>query len=150
MKIIIIVIVTNPPGIGSRSPFSVPAGNESIDPSIFLQSFFQSSPSLAPNSFPFHPALPLAMDRSSADALSINYLQKQLLAEQHQKRLGGETISNLTAIPSYVANYTSKNLSNIGGQEPEVNTNEMVVRVKSILSENNIAQKVMIKYDIIK
>ena len=90
------------------------------------------------------------MDRSSADAFSINYLQKQLLAEQHQKRLGGETISNLTAVPSYVTSYTSKNLSNIGGQEPEVNTNEMVVRVKSILSENNIAQKVMIKYDIIK
>ena len=29
-----------------------------------------------------------------------------------------------------------------GGQQPEVNTNEMVLLVKSLLAENNIAQKV--------
>ena len=128
-------------GVGAKSPYPFPMGIDSVDTPLIIQNFLQSCPSLInPNSFPFHPGVPLPTDRSTHDAFPI----KQLLAEQHQKRFSGEKISNLISTPSHVTNYSSINVSNIGSQQPEVNTNEMVIRVKSILSEHNIAQKVKI------
>ena len=139
-------LVTNSPGIGAKPPYSLPPGIDSIDASMFIQNFLKSTPSLNQNSFPFPPGIPLSMDRSPLDTFPLASIQKQLLAEQQQKRIAGEMISNLPTAPSHVANYSNKNLSNIGGQQQEVNTSEMVIRVKSILAENNIAQKVFLKY----
>ena len=82
------------------------------------------------------------MDKPNFDALPLTSIQKQLLIEQHQKRFAGE-VSSFSDNPSHRPSYSNINLSNIGGQQPEVNTNEMVLLVKSLLAENNIAQKVI-------
>ena len=63
------------------------------------------------------------------------------LSMQHQKRFSVEE-SILSAKAPHGGGFSNKNLSNIGGQQAEVNTNEMVICVKSLLAEHNIAQKV--------
>ena len=83
---------------------------------------------------------PFSMEKPNFDALPLTSIQKQMLIEQHQKRFAGE-VSPFSDNPSHRTSYS--NLSNIGGQQPEVNTNEMVLLVKSLLAENNIAQKVI-------
>ena len=82
------------------------------------------------------------MGRPNFDRFPLTTIQKQLLIEEHQKKFEAEENDISTKTSLGIGNL-SKNLSNIGGPQPEVNTNEMVILVKSLLAENNIAQKVI-------
>ena len=132
---------TGPPVIGPKPTFPMPPGLESMEASQFIRNFLQSSPSIPAGTFPFHNGFPPPMDRLNLDTFPLTSMQKQLLIEQHQKRFSLEE-SILSAKAPHGGGFSNKNLSNIGGQQAEVNTNEMVICVKSLLAEHNIAQKV--------
>ena len=142
LNIIFFVLVSAGSCVGTKSAFPLPPGLDSAEASQFIQNFFQSSPSLPGNAFPFLNGFPLPIDRPNLDSFPLTSIQKQLLIEQHQKRFAAEANTLPSKLP-HGTGYSSKNLSNIGGQQPEVNTNEMVIHVKSLLAENNIAQKVI-------
>ena len=132
---------TGPPVIGAKPTFPMPPGLESMEASQFIRNFLQSSPSIPAGTFPFHNGFPPPTDRLNLDTFPLTSIQKQLLIEQHQKRFSVEE-GSLSAKAPHGGGFSNKNLSNIGGQQAEVNTNEMVICVKSLLAEHNIAQKV--------
>ena len=135
------ILDTGPPVIGAKPAFPMPPGLESMEASQFIRNFLQSAPSIPAGTFPFHNGFPPPTDRLNLDTFPLTSMQKQLLIEQHQKRFSVEE-SILSAKAPHGGGFSNKNLSNIGGQQAEVNTNEMVICVKSLLAEHNIAQKV--------
>ena len=129
--------------MSTKPGFPLPSAFDPVEASKFIQNFFHSStPSLSATTFPFHNGFPPPMDKPNLDAFPLTSIQKQLLIEQHQKKIAEES-NDISTKLSLGGAYSSRNLSNIGGHQPEVNTNEMVIRVKSLLAENNIAQKVI-------
>ena len=68
-------------------------------------------------------------------------MEKQLL-DIEQQRILQRVTNDSSAVFGFGTGYSRMNMHSIGPSQTEINTNDMVVRVKSLLAENNIAQKV--------